>query len=115
MAQSWWLKPLRFYQSNLRLIDGGQDPAELIRQAKEISANAMVVNAAGAYAYYPTELDCQVRVPTLKGDLMPSRNTQMGRTARGPAPAAESGESAWVGGGIRSQSAGRVPRNAQSR
>jgi len=69
MAHSWWQEPLRIYQPNLRLIDGGQDPAELVRQAEALSVNAMVVNAGGAFAFYPTKLVCQDRVPSLRGDL----------------------------------------------
>lgn len=33
------------------------------------SANAMVVNAGGVFAFYPTKLDCQKQAPSLTGDL----------------------------------------------
>ena len=69
MAHPWWQHPLRVYQPNLRLIDGGQVPSDLVGQAEALSANAMVVNAGGAFAFYPTELDCQERAPSLTGDL----------------------------------------------
>ena len=69
MARPWWQEPLRIYQANLRLVDGDQDPSDIIDQAKELSANVLVANAGGAFAFYPTELDCQDRAPTLQGDL----------------------------------------------
>jgi hypothetical protein len=69
MARPWWQQPLRVYQPNLRLIDGGQIPSDLVDQAQDLSANAMVVNAGGAFAFYPTKLDCQERAPSLIGDL----------------------------------------------
>lgn len=69
IARPWWQQPLRVYQPNLRLIDGGQVPSDLVEQAENLSANAMVVNAGGAFAFYPTKLDCQERAPSLIGDL----------------------------------------------
>ncbi len=69
MSQAWWHRPLRIYQPNLRLIDGDQDARSIIRQAEDLSANAIVVNAGGAFAFYSTDLDCQERVPSLSGDL----------------------------------------------
>ncbi len=69
MSIPWWEKPLRVYQPNLRLIDGMKDPKELVDEAQYLSANLRVVNAGGAFAFYNTNLDCQVAVSPLNGDL----------------------------------------------
>ena len=65
----WWQEPFRLVQTNLRLIDVRRDPADLVNDVQQLGGNALVVNAGGIYAFYPTELPYHVRNPFLGGDF----------------------------------------------
>lgn len=67
---SWWQRPYRMVQTNLRQIDGDLDPVRLARQVRAFGADVLVFNIGGIYAFYPTELELQAPNPYLKGDLL---------------------------------------------
>ncbi len=66
----WWQEPFRLVQTNLRLIDVRRDPADLVNDVQQLGGNALMVNAGGIYAFYPTELPYHVRNPFLGGDFL---------------------------------------------
>ena len=51
----WWERNnLRLIQTNLREVDAAADVDRLIADVKEYSANVLMVNAGGIFAFYPT-------------------------------------------------------------
>jgi len=67
----WWERNnLRLIQTNLREVDAAADVDRLIADVKEYSANVLMVNAGGIFAFYPTELEYHYRTPYLKGDFL---------------------------------------------
>ena len=53
----WWHEPLRVIQDNLQVKDTPlMDPERIARETKEMSANALVVNVGGIYAWYPSRV-----------------------------------------------------------
>jgi hypothetical protein len=67
---SWWEEPLRILQTNLRVTDGALDGAAIAQEAIELGANALLINAGGIYAFYPTDVPFHRRSPFLRGDLL---------------------------------------------
>ena len=55
---SWWKEPHRFIQFNLQVKDAPHiDAEQIIRYARgEMRAEAIMLNAAGIYAWYPTKV-----------------------------------------------------------
>ena len=71
MTDPWWRQPVRVFQHLLRERDAiGLDPAELIDEAKEMSADAYLSMGAGFSAWYPTALSSQQINPHLQGDFL---------------------------------------------
>ena len=66
----WWQEPFRLVQTNLRLTDVERDPAGLVDEVREFGGTALLINAGGIYAFYPTELPYHVRNPFLRGDFL---------------------------------------------
>lgn len=62
---SWWTEPHRFLQFNLQVKDADLiDADEVIRYAKEeLRAEAIMLNAGGIYAWYPTEVPFHQKNP----------------------------------------------------
>ncbi len=53
----WWHEPLRVIQDNLQVKDTPlMDPVTIARETREMSANALVVNVGGIYAWYPSKV-----------------------------------------------------------
>lgn len=68
--QSWWEKPLRVIQPNLQVKDTDKIiPAKLAEQMQQLSANAMVFNVGGIYAWYNTKVAYHYRNPFLPDDF----------------------------------------------
>ena len=66
----WWERPLRIIQLNLTVPDAARDGAQMARRAHEYGANALLINAGGIYAFYPTDVPFHRRAPGLYGDLL---------------------------------------------
>ena len=66
----WWDRPLRIIQLNLTVPDAAGDGAQMARRAHEYGANALLINAGGIYAFYPTDVPFHRRAPGLAGDLL---------------------------------------------
>lgn len=69
-GRHWWEHPLRIIQLNLIVPDAERDGAQMARRAHEYGANAVLINAGGIYAFYPTEVPFHCRAPGLSGDLL---------------------------------------------
>jgi len=58
-------------QPNLRMTDArGLDGRKMVREVHSYGANAMLANAGGVVAWYPTSLGYHYRNPLLKGDFV---------------------------------------------
>ncbi len=71
--QTWAHEALRIVQVNMQVVDTPvTDPAEIMRQLKhDLHANAVVFNAAGIYAWYPSEVPGHFVNPFMEGrDLL---------------------------------------------
>src|SRR5918911_1272397 len=66
----WWEQPLRIIQLNLIVPDAARDGGQMARRAHEFGANALLINAGGIYAFYPTDVPYHRRAPGLYGDLL---------------------------------------------
>lgn len=67
----FWKRPFRLLQPNLRKVDGRDlDPRRLVAQVIEYGANALLVNAGGIVAWYPTRLPHQPVNEFMRGDLL---------------------------------------------
>jgi hypothetical protein len=65
-AKRWWMEePIRLIQTNLRETDSGLDPARLVRQLEEYSANALLFGMGGIVAHYPTKVEFHYPSPLL--------------------------------------------------
>ena len=54
---AWWKGPLRVIQTNLQVKDTGRmDPEKIAREIEEMSANVLVTNVGGIYAWYPSKV-----------------------------------------------------------
>ena len=69
-ARPWWEHPQRIVQLNLTLDDATADGALMARRAHELGANALLLNAGGIYAFYPTAVPFHRRAHGLAGDLL---------------------------------------------
>jgi hypothetical protein len=69
----WWEQPLRIVQTNLREIDAVLDPEKLVRDLKELHANALLINTGGIVSFFPTVLPFQHR-----SDLLPEGTDLIG-------------------------------------
>lgn len=68
---SFWHSPVRMIQPNLRMRDArGLDGRHLVRQCRSYAANAILANAGGIVAWYPTELRYHWRNPLLDHDFV---------------------------------------------
>ncbi|WP_318807609.1 alpha-amylase family protein [Streptomyces scabiei] len=61
---------MRLVQTNLRETDVTVDPDRFVESLKEFSANAVLFNAGGIVANYPTELPFHHRNPLLRNDFL---------------------------------------------
>lgn len=53
----WWKKPMRVLQYNLQVKDTpGMDPEKIARETQEMSANVVVMNVGGIYAWYDSKV-----------------------------------------------------------
>lgn len=66
----WWEHPLRIIQLNLIVPDAAGDGAAMARHVHEYGANALLINAGGIYAFYPTAIPFHRRAPGLASDLL---------------------------------------------
>ncbi|MCY1103719.1 family 10 glycosylhydrolase [Shouchella clausii] len=67
----WWERNnLRMIQTNLREVDATLNVNQLISDLKAFSANTLMMNAGGIFAFYPTKLKYQYQTPYLKQDLL---------------------------------------------
>ncbi len=65
-GHSWWRRPLRIIQTVLREIDiQDYDPEAVIAYVRRMHGNVLVVNAAGIFAFYPTNIPEHRRNPFL--------------------------------------------------
>src|SRR5690606_16517387 len=70
-VMTWWSgNTLRLVQNNLREIDADMDVDLLMRQLKDMGANALMMNAGGIFAFHPSKLQYQYVTPYLKKDLL---------------------------------------------
>ncbi|OWR29640.1 hypothetical protein CDO73_14000 [Saccharibacillus sp. O23] len=68
---SWWMEEsIRMIQTNLRETDAAMDPVGLMDDLDALSANVLMVNAGGIFAFYPSELEHQYVTPFLQNDLV---------------------------------------------
>ncbi|WP_084778538.1 family 10 glycosylhydrolase [Saccharibacillus sacchari] len=68
---SWWMEEsIRMIQTNLRETDATMDPVRLMDDLDALSANVLMVNAGGIFAFYPSELEEQYVTPFLENDLV---------------------------------------------
>lgn len=67
---SWWLKPQRMLQTNLREIDATMDLDRYMRDVSDFGANVVLFNVGGIVANYPTDLEFHWRNTFMEGDLV---------------------------------------------
>ncbi len=68
---TWWEeRPMRLIQTNLRELDARRDPREIVREAAEFGANAILFSVGGIVSFYPTALPFQTPIPNLPGDFV---------------------------------------------
>ncbi|MBD2844364.1 beta-galactosidase trimerization domain-containing protein [Paenibacillus sp. IB182496] len=68
---SFWSRPFRLLQPNLRSIDArGLDVKALVRETAAYGANAILVNGGGILAWYPTSHPYQSVNAEMKGDYL---------------------------------------------
>ncbi|WP_010269062.1 alpha-amylase family protein [Paenibacillus senegalensis] len=67
----WWERNnLRLIQTNLREVDAAMDVDRLIHDLQKFSANVLMMNAGGIFAFYPTKLEYHYQTPYLTTDLL---------------------------------------------
>ena len=69
-TKTWWQRPYRMVQTNLRQPDALYDQKKLAREVKEFGADVLLYNIGGIYAFYPTKLELHAVNPHLKGDAL---------------------------------------------
>lgn len=75
-----WRGPVRMIQPNLRMTDArGLDGARLVRQCASHGANAVLLNAGGIVAWYPTALPWHWRNPLLDHDFVGTATREAAR------------------------------------
>ncbi|MGE3911949.1 MAG: alpha-amylase family protein [Chloroflexota bacterium] len=74
MAERWWERPFRIFQTNIREIDAGLDVEAVADDIVGFGANAWLLNGAGIVSFYPSKLPYQHPSPWLRerpsGDLL---------------------------------------------
>jgi len=74
VADRWWERPFRVFQTNIREIDAGLDVEAVADDVVNFGANAWLLNAAGIVSFYPSKLPYQHPSPWLRerpsGDLI---------------------------------------------
>ena len=74
MAERWWERPFRVFQTNIRELDAGLDVEAVADDVVGFGANAWLLNAAGIVSFYPSKLAYQHPSPWLadrpSGDLI---------------------------------------------
>lgn len=69
-SKSWWKRPYRMVQTNLRQTDALYDQKALAREVKAFGADVLLYNIGGIYAFYPTQLELHAINPHMKGDAL---------------------------------------------
>ena len=62
MSNWWQEEPIRLVQTNLREIDTRRDPRDIVREVKELGANAILFSVGGIVSFYPTRLRFQTPI-----------------------------------------------------
>ncbi|HLT61026.1 MAG TPA: alpha-amylase family protein, partial [Microlunatus sp.] len=71
MPVPWFRKHLRVVHTILRTKDApGYDAKAYVEHCLRLNGNALVINAGGLYAFYPTRVPGHVPVPGLDGDIL---------------------------------------------
>ncbi len=69
-TKTWWQRPYRMVQTNLRQPDALYDQRKLAQEIKAFGADVLLYNIGGIYAFYPTKLPLQAINPMMKGDAL---------------------------------------------
>jgi hypothetical protein len=69
-TKTWWQRPYRMIQTNLRQPDALVDQKMLARQVKDFGADVLLYNIGGIFAFYPTKLELHAVNPYMKGDAL---------------------------------------------
>lgn len=69
-TKSWWKRPYRMVQTNLRQPDALYDQKALAQEVKAFGADVLLYNIGGIFAFYPTKLELQAINPYMKGDAL---------------------------------------------
>jgi hypothetical protein len=69
-TKTWWQRPYRMVQTNLRQPDALYDQKKLAREVKDFGADVLLYNIGGIYAFYPTKLELHAVNPMMKGDAL---------------------------------------------
>ncbi|MFP9139243.1 alpha-amylase family protein [Devosia sp. XGJD_8] len=69
-TKTWWQRPYRMVQTNLRQPDALYDQKKLAREVKEFGADVLLYNIGGIYAFYPTKLELHAINPLMQGDAL---------------------------------------------
>lgn len=69
--KSFWERPVRIIQNNLRAVDAdGMDVAKLMQEQFEYGSNAIIANAGGLLCWYDSEVSSQPKNPWLSFDYV---------------------------------------------
>jgi hypothetical protein len=63
--RTWWRRPFRMLQTNLREIDAGMDVERVLDDIQAHGADAWLLNGGGILSFYPSDLEFQTRNPHL--------------------------------------------------
>ncbi len=69
-TKTWWQRPYRMVQTNLRQPDALYDHKKLAREIKDFGADVLLYNIGGIYAFYPTKLALHAVNPLMQGDAL---------------------------------------------
>ncbi|HTN64146.1 MAG TPA: alpha-amylase family protein [Devosia sp.] len=69
-TKTWWQRPYRMVQTNLRQTDALYDQKKLAREVKDFGADVLLYNIGGIYAFYPTKLALHAINPLMQGDAL---------------------------------------------
>jgi len=69
-TKTWWQRPYRMVQTNLRQTDALYDQKKLAREVRDFGADVLLYNIGGIYAFYPTKLELHAVNPHMKGDAL---------------------------------------------
>lgn len=66
--QKWWERPQRYIQYNMQVQDADKiDAQRLALQTQQLGATAAVVNAAGVYSWYPSQIPFHKMYSAMEG------------------------------------------------